>query len=145
MHAKDEGTGIHLQWIRGEPNHQQFSSYGESFHEIGHSLTTWSSSEDGVGSAKRSQLGSRILRPAVNVFVCPEFLCEFLRLRTETSGDSPESHPSRVLNAEMTESANALDCDERTCTQPVLVPTRPPVHVLVLRWFRKHLRQLPIP
>ncbi len=81
MHAKDEGTGIHLQWIRGEPNHQQFSSYGESFHEIGHSLTTWSSSEDGVGSAKRSQLGSRILRPAVNVFVCPEFLCEFLRLR----------------------------------------------------------------
>jgi hypothetical protein len=46
-----------------------------------------------------------------------EFLCELLRLRTATNGNRPESHPSRVLNAEVTESANPLDCDERTGTQ----------------------------
>src|SRR5262244_3397472 len=102
MHAKNEGAGSHFQWILGEPNHQQFSSYGQSFHETGHCLTTGSSSEDGIGSAKRSQLCSRIFRPAVDVLVRAELLCELLRLRTETDGDSPESHPSRVLNPEVT-------------------------------------------
>jgi hypothetical protein len=33
MQAKNGGAGIHFQWIPGEPNHQQFSSYGDSFHE----------------------------------------------------------------------------------------------------------------
>jgi hypothetical protein len=46
-----------------------------------------------------------------------EFLCELLRLRTETDGDGPVSHPSRVLNPKVTESANPLDRDQRTSTQ----------------------------
>src|SRR6201997_175729 len=116
-HAKNEGAGIHFQWIRGEPNHQQLSSYCQTVHETGHCLTTWSCGQDGIGSAERSQLSSCVFRSTVDVFVRAEFLGELLRLPTETYGHGPESHPSRVLNPEVTESADALDRDERTGTQ----------------------------
>src|ERR1700745_2039446 len=117
MHAKNERAGIHFQWIWGEPNNQQLSSCGKSVYETGHCLTTWSRGEDGIGSAKCSQLSSCIFRSTVDVFVRPEFPCELLRLLTETYGHGPESHPSRVLNPEVTESADPLDRDERTGTQ----------------------------
>src|SRR5262249_15162662 len=42
---------------------------------------------------------------------------QLFRLRTKTNCNGPESHPSRVLNAEVSESPNALDRDERAGTQ----------------------------
>src|SRR5246500_2970873 len=116
-HAKNEGAGIHFQWIRGEPNYQQLSSCCQTVHETGHCLTTWSCGQNGIGSAERSQLSSCVFRFTVDVFVRPELLRELLRLPTETNGHGPESHPSRVLNPEVTESADALDRDEPTGTQ----------------------------
>src|ERR1700756_3785200 len=117
MHAKNERARVYFQWIRGEPNNQQLSSYCETVHETGHCLATWSCGEDGIGSAERSQLSSSVFRSTVDVFVRAEFLGELLRLPTETNGDGPESHPSRVLNPEVTESADALDGDGGTGTK----------------------------
>src|SRR5260370_16718101 len=70
-----------------------------------------------MGSEERWQPGSRIFHSAVDVLVRAEFFCELPRLRTETNGHSPEPHPSCVLNPEVSESANPLDCDEGTATQ----------------------------
>src|SRR5579864_4719065 len=117
MHAKNERARVYFQWIRGEPDHQQLSSYCQTVHETGHSLTTWSCGRDGIGSAERSQLSSCVFRSTVDVFVRPELLRELLRFPTETNGDALKSHLSRVLNPEVTESADALDRDERTGTQ----------------------------
>jgi len=64
------------------------------------------------------RIPSRNQLSTVDVLVRTEFLRELLRLRAETNGDSPESHASRVLNPEVSESANPLDRDERTGTLP---------------------------
>ena len=64
------------------------------------------------------RIPSRNQLSTVDVLVRTEFLRELLRLRAETNGDSPESYASRVLNPEVSESANPLDRDERTGTLP---------------------------
>jgi hypothetical protein len=70
--------------------------------------------------AKRpsGNLSGSIFRTTVDVFMCPEFLRELLRLPSETNSNSPESHPSCVLNFQVTESADTLDRDSGQCAPP---------------------------
>jgi hypothetical protein len=82
--------------------------------EARHGFAVCGCGEDQSRTAQGLKGGNWILPIAVNVMMRPKLLRETFLFDTASNGCDLKAHPSRELNREVTEPANALNSDEFT-------------------------------
>jgi len=85
---------------------------GEAAYELHWRLVVGRGSEDDFRSPKGLQRCGRIAALRIDVGVCTEPKRGILFLGTATDRGHAHSHRARKLYAQMSETANALDCNE---------------------------------